>query len=386
MKRPTRITAHRVLVWTLALVVLLLFGNLGRKYVRYHVHLYKNFHMMKDFYELEGGFLQFKLHHDRARKHSVAGMRRLKTESLVNRYRTLRSRMGMRAPMATEDFYHRLFVMPEIAGHEYGFLDDPPAEKKVADVRILCVGPSTTERGYPEPLSDMLRRKHPGQYEVINAGISGSVVLNTFMNYSLTWRRFEPDYVFIEHNVNDAAMNYVPFDVALQREPDAVLTERKGAALEAPVEDGLDRFRTLLESTVMMVRASGARPVLLTYQTALSTEDMKGSFSGDFRAEIIAFYMGLYPTYTVQGALQTIERQNEIIREVATRMECDLIDTVGSIPSEDANFFDANHHSESGNAIVAELVMEWLLDDRAKQQGPGQEEQGTGAAEGAEDP
>jgi len=374
---------RRRVTWTLALLALLLLGNFLYNFGRYHYALYQAYKLTGEYYGVEGGFMDFKHSYEQTRR-QISGHR------------------GGDAPPLVRDLYNRMFYLPDVVHSDLGFKAGKLKSTPTPGVtRVLCVGPSTTERGYPGPLARLLQEQHPGRFEIINAGISGSLLLNTLNNYMLTWRQLKPDVVIIEDNINDVGFNHVPFSISRMskedfrsdtgefdlnhmRPPSGSIWRlfRFGAHREAverakrPHPDGLARYRTLLENLVLMVKATGARPLLLTYQSALSTADLKGKYGPEFLNEAIGFYRGLYFSFTVKGALRCIEEHNRILREIAAKHRCGLVDTVGRIPRKEENFLDGNHHADRANRLVARLVARRLVSARGEPDAPSRETPG----------
>ena len=221
------------------------------------------------------------------------------------------------------------------------------------------------------------------KYEVINAGIPGASLMHIFINYSLIWRQLEPDIVIIEYNVDEVPRNILPFSISenfnafdkCEYNPKffgALHTLFAGLfklsvvgkkRFDHPNEDGNLRFRTLLENVLMMVKASGAKPILLTYESALSSKDSKGAFSEEFLDEIFLFYQAFFFNMTFEGAMKTIDVYNGIIREVAENNQVTLVETVGIVPREDKYFLDGNHHTQYGSAIIAKTIVKRLRED-----------------------
>ena len=359
---------HRMLTWLLTAIACFLFLELLAKYGLYHYHLYKSYKLTKNYYEVKKGYWEFK------KRYEATQAIQLTPDPIVH------------------DIYNRKYYPPDVTGHDYGFLQNvPEAEPPEGATRILCVGTSTVQHGYPEPLQEELDAMCPGKFEVIDAGIPGAPLLSTFMNYSLIWRLLHPDIVIIEHNI-DEVVSSVLLPYAMSRDLDirnfkAHIMKPEGSyscfggalyklltgmleyilekkeRFDNPVQDCLLRFRTLLESLVLMVRASGAQPVLLTYQPALSDNDSRGEFSPEFYSETVAHYEGHFFRLTLEGAMKTIDAHNGITREVAEEYGATLVDTVGHIPRKDEYYRDGTHQDEKAHWIVAGLIASRLTED-----------------------
>ncbi len=371
MEKQTQKTngARKTATIILAVLALLLFAEFAAKQGVYHYYLYRSYSLMKDYYKVEGNFWNFKERFEKSQH----------------------GRLQQKDPFIN-DIYNRRYYRPESAGNKYGLSHDEPALKAKEGIkRILCIGSSTVEQGFPSALQKTLDTLEPETYEVINAGIPAASILNTFMDYNLIWKELKPDIVILEHNVDDVAINTTwPFNMNgqdnqfrkhfLQSAQENFARPLGGLRtlfwsifsdespwfaerLEQPGKEGLDRFKTLLESFVMAVKGSGAQPVLLTFQPTLSAGDDKGKFSKEFYADIIAFYQLMFYSFTLDGAMQTLDEHNRITRDVAKAMEIPLVETVNKIPRMDMFFIDATHHSDKGNQIVAKLIARKLQEN-----------------------
>jgi len=113
----------------------------------------------------------------------------------------------------------------------------------------------------------------------------------------------------------------------------------------------------------MAIRGSGASPVLLTYQPALSDGELRGGYSEAFYNDIVAFYQLMFYSFTLKGAVETLDEQNAIVREVAQKYGVTLIEMAGIIPRQDMFFTDGTHHSEKAAFIVAKKLAARMLED-----------------------
>jgi lysophospholipase L1-like esterase len=362
-KRPHRF--YRIATVLVAIIVAILFIEFGARQSLYYKALYDSYKVTKNLYGVQSGFWSFK-----------------------KRYEQVQSRSILDPIPVVEDRYNRYFVLPKISGHTWGFnAAAPPPEPPDGAKRILCVGSSTTEYGYPRELQTLLNESAPGLFEVINAGMSGAFDINIFMNYALVWHKLKPDMVIIESNVNSALRNPAPYRISdsLAQPVQNFASIHRGAYVKRgmasyalltgtarylltreprrqhPSEDGLEAYRDILTALIKNIIGSNATPVLATYDYALTTKDKKGRFSKEFYERIIVFYRSLVYNFTVEGALETFEAQNEILRQLSHEFGLPLIETVGEVPKMDEYFLDGAHHSPEGNKYIAHAVAKALL-------------------------
>ena len=367
----TKNKKYRMLIWSLAAVVILLFLNFGAKYILYLRSLHKSYTITKDYYEVKGGFWEFK-----------------------NIYENMLAEFASR--MEEEPFfidsYNRRYYLPFVTGHNYGFIQQATSLEPSENVtRILCLGSSIVERGFPEFLQEVLDSIQPGKFEIINAGIPGASILHIFMNYSFMWRQLQPHIVIIEYNSDALPRSGTqPFAISKDFDPSQHRIFSRAESLQSrprgpfkgilithllkdiitkvernehPVPDGLVRYRTILESLILMTKASGVRPVLVTSQPALSNNEPRGNFSTEFYERILVFYQAFFFNFTIEGAIETIDAHNNIIRKLAREHGVTLVDIVGAIPRTDEYYLDGAHYSRKAGQIIAQKIAERLLNE-----------------------
>lgn len=94
-----------------------------------------------------------------------------------------------------------------------GFVgNDFVMQKTSGTYRILAIGGSTTERGYPAKLEAYLNQKSKN-YEVYNMGVSGWTTAHSLNNFMLNGLAYKPDLIIIHHAWNDVLVrNVSPVD------------------------------------------------------------------------------------------------------------------------------------------------------------------------------
>ncbi len=359
----------RIVVWTLAILAFLLFAEYASRQAVFYYYLWKSYRLTQHYYHVEGGFSEFKRRVDATRD----------------------DRLNLKQPFV-RDMYNRRYYHPEGVGHNWGFFQKAPQLQAAEGVtRILCIGSSTVKQGFPEPLQKVLDGMAPGRFEVINAGIPAASIINTYMDYNLIWKKLNPDIVILEHNVDDVVFNAVlPYSMnetgkdrrmSFQQASQEMFSKFGGGfrtlymnlfdnespfTLEKrdhPAPDGLQRYRDYTEAFIMAIRGSGASPVLLTYQPALSDGELRGGYSEAFYNDIVAFYQLMFYSFTLKGAVETLDEQNAIVREVAQKYGVTLFEMAGIIPRQDMFFTDGTHHSEKAAFIVAKKLAARMLED-----------------------
>lgn len=85
-----------------------------------------------------------------------------------------------------------------------------PRTKAPGTIRVLCIGGSTTEDGYPEKMQAWLNSQHGGdgvRFEVMNYGLQGYTSAHSVISFILDGIDYAPDYVVFDHGWNDKVTN-----------------------------------------------------------------------------------------------------------------------------------------------------------------------------------
>jgi hypothetical protein len=175
-RAPRNRITHAVIVIIVVLALVQL-AAVGYKTAAYYLTLCRSYQLTKDYYGVKG-FSEFCKRYEEISKN-------------------LNERGGVDAAIR-EDTYNCRYYDPRVTGRPLGFHGrvDGIETKPAGVTRILCIGSSTTERGYPEHLEALVNQKYPGRYQIINGGIPGARTNNLLMNYMLLWwRTLHPDVV-----------------------------------------------------------------------------------------------------------------------------------------------------------------------------------------------
>jgi len=296
-----------------------------------------------------------------------------------------------------------------------GFVE-PSKVHATADVTIVFLGGSTTECLFVDPehrfpyragriLEDSLGRT----VNSYNAGRSGNTTLHSLINFIGKVVPLAPDHVLLMENVNDLVvlLYYGSYWKAqgsrgIVERPDleesawgsvgraarnlaramAPNTFRLAGRLKAqlgstagrrndrsPSADefatvrgkvhGIDEpalvasYRRSLESFVVLARAWGIAPVLMTQANRFRETPDPALLKMWLNAETGIPYGTFYRLY---------HRLNEVTREVATTLTVPLIDLDRAIPNPDGLMYDAVHFNERGSEIAATLISQRLLE------------------------
>jgi hypothetical protein len=99
----------------------------------------------------------------------------------------------------------------------YNLVGFPGAEhdrhKPAHTIRIVCIGGSTTELGYPASLESWLNARAAGdglRFEVLNFGLSGYTSAHSLITFVLNAVDYDPDYVVLQNGWNDMVTSNLP--------------------------------------------------------------------------------------------------------------------------------------------------------------------------------
>jgi lysophospholipase L1-like esterase len=271
-------------------------------------------------------------------------------------------------------------------------------EKPPGTYRIACLGGSTTwgtgassdETTWPAVLEQQLNAAlgPDGPYdhiEVINAGVSGYTLMESFINRKMRILPLDPHLVIIYHGINDAqAIRRGDFQTdyshvrrswtdgrparglssllawshlygllighdgsgARDTLSDHVHVEGYNKLEEHPINElkpGIQNFEWTLQEMVAIARLRGVRVVLSTFA---------------WSDEILANHA------SKQDLAQLMARLNRSMREVAKRVKIPLIDLRREGPRQAIDFDDMVHFNDDGNRKAGRLVSRALLDRR----------------------
>jgi lysophospholipase L1-like esterase len=282
-----------------------------------------------------------------------------------------------------------------------------PAEKPPGELRVLCLGGSTTageevrdEETYPAQLQALLRRRFPGRaLRVINAGVPSYSLRQSLDHFALRLRRFSPDIVTVYHGVNDLfeyahegieitpRRNYNGLPVApFVFEGDAaredpgflrellrpltrrslawqLLRERLRPRAAAPVSDparlaaGRELYRQRYDALLDEISVSGAVAVPMTFALA-----WPGDFAPDESPRIEAslhIWLDRAGIALADGP-GVIADQNAVVTELARAHGLPLACVAGEVPPDAEHFVDVCHLTAAGNRRIAEVLCETL--------------------------
>ncbi len=261
-----------------------------------------------------------------------------------------------------------------------------PASPGERPYRIFCLGGSTTEfkdkegRGWPERLEARLQGAVPGRrVEVYNAGRQWYTTEHLLIDYATRLRPLAPDMIIVMEAINDLLQNadfsaysfgtfrpdyghfHGPAYRLIRRPTLEELTlrllrsmwyHRPRKVVDTDVFPGLAAFERNLIALIDLARAGGADVVLMT-QPSLFKEGMTAE---EEAVLVMVRVEAVGPTrqWSIATARRGMDAYNSVVRELAGRRSCLLIDLEKSVPKTLDYFWDDVHYLGPGFDRVAE--------------------------------
>ncbi len=234
-----------------------------------------------------------------------------------------------------------VLAFPFLAGCVEFHLVDP-------NVRYVAFGDSSTSgpstRDYPDILRSLLGEA-PETFANEGRGgetsEEGQIRLETLLKAEIFPNAEVLLYWQGGGDINEFIREHDPFLLASPDDPDFPLTNR--------LELHLSKTQLNIESTIAAARDTGLRVYVATYY--FFREDLAGCD---------ALPLPVVLPSQAENANAYITRLNQRIREAAQNQGAVLVDVAAAdddLREDEANYFDCNHLSEQGNAIVADLFL-----------------------------
>lgn len=269
--------------------------------------------------------------------------------------------------------------------NELGFRDAPVGPKPPGEVRVLCLGESTTygdyvafEQTYSQVAERRLNARADGvRYRVINAGAPSYSSFQSLVLLKKVGLALEPDVVVLYHEGND----YLPIgwdkrDVSRLTDP-----ERYARRRSAPWLNWLSRLRMYRVPRAWLYR-SEPDPELLDrvynnfgrrlpgVQTRLTEEEQRAVLAEFERvcAGAGAQLVLIHPTY-----FATRPHECPLI-EFARARGTPLVETAGHFPpaARPALFADPAHPNAEGHRLIGKALAQFLADEAGAHPKPSQ--------------
>lgn len=267
-----------------------------------------------------------------------------------------------------------------------GTFDPTVPEARVAGVpRIACLGGSTTARGYPERLGEILAERIGGAVEVQNWGSHGWTSAESLVNWVVHAQDDRPDVVVVHHAVNDVHARTTPsfrrdyshYRRAWRpREPHAVRAWLVRVS-DAFASWSLSRNRYAVEEFVNVHERGSHEPLPLTAETASPFRrniETIGVVAEERGARVVLMTMPHFPAGDLMQAapewlqirFEGIREHNEVLRALASEhgwLLADLAAWVDERPEESTAWIqDDVHWRESAIPVKAAFLADFLTD------------------------
>jgi len=279
------------------------------------------------------------------------------------------------------------------------FPETPPPEltrRRKDEKLIVCMGGSTTAWGaegrqWPAALEENLRNAGENVH-VLKQAQPWFTTMHTLYNYQSNVRPLRPDIIIVMHAINDLTMNAdhsyfssgeFRSDYGHNLGPFARLSRTKPLPelivdvarrswhypTRKPIDTdqfpGLPTFRRNLRGVATMAREDGTLVVFMTqgslYKKKMTEDEKQRLYIPNSNA------VGSDSYWTVETALNGMQRYNATTKELATELGIRLIDLEPLLPKDLSHFNDDCHYRRPAIDLIAEEVtteISTLLDDQ----------------------
>ena len=270
----------------------------------------------------------------------------------------------------------------------------PSGRKRIAFIgasTTFCAEASSDAATWPYLVAEGARAATGLDLDFVNAGVAGYTTVQSLINLQKRVAPLEPDVVVIYHASND--LTHETRELAIARgvysghadreswlgelslawylfDKNRLARERSSGSaaaagqLVASADELCAPFRANLSELVRAARALAPEVVLVTFATQLG-----GAKTPEERAAAATTALYYMPYATPQDLADWFAAYAEVIREVALREGCRLVDAAVAIPPDRAHFRDSVHLVDQGCARLAELVLPEVVAALAAQSG-----------------
>jgi lysophospholipase L1-like esterase len=309
------------------------------------------------------------------------------TVTTLEEYYTVDESIGLRVPIAN-------FSSGRISINSLGFRGPEIAvPKPPTTVRIAFLGASTTFCGevsgneyvWPHLVTARLAQAFPAvRFDYVNAGVPGYTMGSVLKALQHRVAPLEPDVIVVYEGANNLSGELR--EIAAQR---GILSQAKVHEFTWPsrhsllwylVEKNLlvlmsqrdaqsnrgrlevdtrtlgAEYRRELEQVATDARRSAKLVALATFSTQLRRDQ---TLEQQMRASTSAFFYA--PFATPQLLMDSYDRYNQILREVAREKGALLIEGEQDIPGDSRHFTDTVHFSDAGSRAMAERIGRGLM-------------------------
>ncbi len=283
--------------------------------------------------------------------------------------------------------------------------------KPEGEFRIACLGASTTysvavpdyRKSYPAVLEANLQTRGFGNVTVVNSGIPGWSSFETMINYLLRIQELDPDLIIIHQGFGDV-MTRVVWPPEAYRGDNSGYFSQMFAVRPTPFYERSTFIRmVLVQSGQILPPSTFGKNVFNPAKTAYFVEFVEQFFAESFPSGIFesvpiakmfnanpptyftrntenlvsaargrgvqpvlmtfAYNLAIGPYFRVDGFESAIAEHNDIMRDIARRLDVPLLDMAKLVPQAPRYWSpDGIHLSEAGVAVKAGLVERFLVE------------------------
>ena len=313
----------------------------------------------------------------RVRQHLKYG-----TAATVEDYYTVDAKMGLRIPIANLSSGH-------VSINSLGFRGpEVPVAKPSGTVRLAFLGASTTWCGevsgndyvWPHLVASSLSHEFPRvRFDYVNAAVPGYTMSSMLKSMERRVATLEPDVVIIYEASNNLSgelreiaakqgvietAQWEPFSWPSRYSLLWLLTEKNLRVFSAQRSARTNPKRLSVDTTTLgkeyreeltqVVRAAQRSAKIVALATFSIHPRVEQAEERQMSASSSAFvYM---PFVTPRLVIESFERYNQIVREVARETGVLLIEGENDIPGDGLHFTDTVHFSDAGSKAMAERV------------------------------
>jgi lysophospholipase L1-like esterase len=266
-----------------------------------------------------------------------------------------------------------------------------PYDSKEDVKKIVFLGGSTTEALYVSEeqrwesiLEQNLNNSNlQGAYQVFNGGVSGNNTLHSILNLIAKVIPLKPDYVVLMHNVNDLTLlrqtgsywnappsysiikietnetlfliarqlkdllmpNIYPFIKRQMPHKDEFAETRAQNNHEIDIIE--NEFRSALITFITVCQSWNIEPILMTQFNRINLND--------------GLFVRVYNDTNIEEYVNKYHRLNEVIRDVGSNYNIDVIDLATLVPRSSDYLYDAVHLNDAGSLYVADILSNFWL-------------------------
>jgi lysophospholipase L1-like esterase len=266
-----------------------------------------------------------------------------------------------------------------------------PYESEEDVKKIVFLGGSTTEVLYvseEQRWESILERNLnnsnlQGAYQVFNGGVSGNHTLHSILNLIAKVIPLKPDYTVLMHNVNDLTVlrqtgsywnatksrslmkietNETLFLIARQLKDLLIPNIYPFVKRQIPEKDEFAKTRSQDNHKIDVIE-NEFRSALITFITVCQSWNIEPILMTQFNRIKLndGLFVRVYNDTNIEEYVNNYHRLNEVIRDVGSTYNIDVIDLATLVPPSSDYMYDAVHLNDAGSRYVADILSNFWL-------------------------